>query len=117
MPLLEKWHKDRGEAVPKRKDLPTTGYIADGRVAGWLYMTDSSLALIEGIISDPNTVPSLRKESLNKLVGFLIDLATSFGYTNILGLSKHPSILQLGQKYGFKEMKDYKFITLTTDDV
>lgn len=102
-PTIKSWYEERGKPVPARKTLSDMGYIADGRVAGWLYFTNSNIALIECIISDPNTVPSSRRASLRKLVGFLIDTALMLGYTNIVGLSSHPSIEKVAKEFGFKK--------------
>lgn len=90
------------------------GYIVDGRVAGWLYVTNSNCAMIEGIIADPNTVPSLRQQSLRKLCGFLVDTALMLGYTNIFGISKHPSMAKVSKELGFKMSNDFKVFTLNT---
>ncbi len=113
--ILE-WYERRGKQAPEIASFSDLGYIVDGRVAGWLYLTNSNMAMIEGIISDPNTVPSLRKESLKKLVGFLIDCAMALGYTQIFGLSKHPAILDISRQFGFKEAEGFKLVTLSTDD-
>lgn len=114
LPLIKRWYRARGLPVPKSGHFSTLGYIADGRVAGWLHLMNSDLAMIEGVIADPFSVPSLRRESLNKLIGTLVDTALSLGYPTIIGISNHESILSLGKKYGFKELKDFKVIILDT---
>jgi len=92
------------------------GYMADGRVAAWLYLTNSGIAMIENVISDPHSVPSLRRQSLQKLIGFLVDTATALGYTTIIGVTKNKGILDISRKFGFKEMKDYKLVVLNTEE-
>lgn len=113
--IIKKWYKARKQTVPARACLSDVGFIADGRAAGWLYLTNSNIAMIEGIVSDPNTVPSLRRASLNKLIGILVDTAVSLGYTNIIGLSNHPGISRVGARYGFKETK-MTLLSLNTED-
>lgn len=115
-PEISEWFEARGLKPPPQETLSDMGYMADGRVAAWLYITNSSVAMIENIISDPNTVPSLRRQSLDKLIGFLVDTATALGYTTVLGITKHKGVLNLAQRFGFKEMKDYKLVVLTTGD-
>lgn len=110
-PYIASWYKERGIRPPAWQDLSETGWIADNRVAGWLLCTNSSVAIIENIISKPNSVPSLRRESLHKLVGFMIDSALLLGYTNIVAASKHPKIDKLAKQFGFKET-DLKFYML-----
>lgn len=102
-PLISSWYEERGLKTPIKGNMSDMGFIADGRVAGWLYLTNSNIAMIEGIISDPHTIPSLRKASLAKLTGAMIDMALALGYTTILGITKHPSVKKLAKQYGFKE--------------
>lgn len=91
------------------------GYIVDGRVAGWLYVTNSEVAFIEGLIADPDTIPSLRKASMRKLVGFLIDTALMLGFTKVFAVSKHPSVDKLAKEFGFKGNSSLTVYTMSTD--
>lgn len=117
-PMLQSWYEARGRKMPNTELLSDMGYIVDGRIAGWLYVTNSSMAMIEGIIADPNTVPSLRRQSLRKLCGFLIDSALMLGFTEIFGISRHPSMTKVGKELGFKSAK-FNIFTLSVgqDDV
>lgn len=103
-PMIVHWHKERKLTVPDPRALSDTGFIADNRVAGWLYLTNSNIAMIEGIISDPKSPASLRRESLDKLIGFMIDFALELGYTQFIGISKHMRVHGLGKKFGFKSL-------------
>lgn len=114
--LLKGWYEERGLAMPKRSHFSTMGYIADGRVAGWLHLMNSDMALIEGLISDPNTIPSLRRDSVIKLCGFLTDTAIALGYPVVLGITKAPSIETVAQKLGYKELKGYKIMALDVSE-
>lgn len=115
-PMILEWYAARGKPAPSTASFSDLGYIVDGRVVGWLYLTNSNMAMIEGIVSDPSTIPSLRKASTRKLVGFLIDAAVALGYTNLFGISKHPSILGIAKQFGFKEDDSFKVVTLNTED-
>lgn len=101
-PVIVHWYRKHKLTPPDPRALSDVGFVADGRVAGWLYLTNSNIAIIEGIVSDPDSTKSLRKESLNKLVGFLIDFAMNLGYTQIIGITKHPHMKELGKRFGFK---------------
>lgn len=115
-PVIVHWYRQRQLTPPDPRALSDVGFIADGRVAGWLYLTNSNIALIDGVVSDPKSTPSLRRESLNKLIGCLIDFAVHLGYTQILGVTKHPGIESLGKKYGFKRLP-HSVIYLDASDV
>lgn len=114
--LIESWYNKRDRDMPEPASFSDMGFIADGRVAGWLYVTNSNMAMIEGIISDPDTIPSLRRESLTKLCGFLIDTAFMLGYTHIFGITEHPSIEQVCEKMGFRQSKGFKVYVLSESE-
>lgn len=99
--FIASWYEDRGLVAPERRMLSDLGFIVDNRVAGWLYLTNSNTAYIEWVISKPGTVPSLRRESLTRLIGLLVDTATMLGYDVIFGMSSHPSIGREAKKLGF----------------
>lgn len=103
-PLLESWYKAHNKPCPPEASLSDMGWIADGRVAGFLYVTPSDVCLIEGMIANPDTVPSLRQESLHKLSGFLVDMALLMGYRNIVAITEHPSISSVCERLGFREL-------------
>ena len=109
---IDAWYDKRNRDMPDPKTFSDMGYMADGRVAGWLYVTNSNMAMIEGIIADPDTVPSLRKASLEKLCGFLVDTAVALGYTHIFGITEHPSIEKVCYKLGFQEAKGFRVFVL-----
>lgn len=113
--MICSWYEKRGSRAPSESTLSDLGWIADDRVAGWLYITNSNMAMIEGIVSDPDTVPSLRRESLEKLCAFMVDVSMSLGYTHIFGITRHPSIDRICQKLGFKS-GDFKIWMLNESD-
>jgi hypothetical protein len=115
-PLIVSWYKARQKHIPDPRALSDTVFIADNRVAAWLFLTNSNMAIIEGVISDPASIPSLRRESLNKLIGFMVDFAVELGYTQIIGITRHPQIEKLGKKYGFKQLQSHKVLYLNASD-
>lgn len=114
--MIKEWYELRGKKAPSPALLSDLGYIADDRVCGFLYLTNSNMAMIEGIIANPETVPSLRKESLTKLVGYMIDTALLLGYENIFGISKHPSMAKEAERFGFKVQSDNVIYTMIESD-
>lgn len=97
------------------KDLGNFGWVTDDRVAGWILLTEGSVAIIEGLISNPNTLPSQRRHSTKVLAAFLVETALALGYKNIAFASKHPNVIAIAENMGFKET-DLKFYTLTDGD-
>jgi hypothetical protein len=85
----------------KASSLPPIGFICDERVVGWLYTTNSTVALIDGVVANPDTIPSLRRESLQKLCTHLVEVAFELGHTNIIAVTSHPSIQSICKTMGF----------------
>jgi hypothetical protein len=114
-PMIESWYRKRKLTPPPWQDLSETGWIADDRVAGWLLCTNSSVAIIEGLISNPDSLASNRKESMLKLSGFLVDTALLLGYSKVIAVSKHPSVDKVAKQLGFRET-DLTFYILNDDE-
>jgi hypothetical protein len=110
--MIKKWAKSRGMLAPKAASLSTLGYICDERVAGWIYLTDSNIAFIDGVISNPDTVPSFRRMALKKLCGAMVEKAQQMGYTNIIATTKHPAIQKICEDMGFVTAPDFKIYAL-----
>lgn len=98
--LIKLWFLKRGIDPPLPEELTDTGFIADERAVGFLYLTNGSIALLDGVITDPDTVPSLRRASLFKLLGCLTDFALCLGYRDIFGITSHPSIIENAKRLG-----------------
>lgn len=114
-PMIASWFKERGKPVPSQDLLSDLGFIADERVAGWIYITNSSLAMIENVISNPNTVPSLRRESTKRLCSTLVESAMVLGFNNIFAISNHPAIEKICKDMGFRSAA-FKVFTLKDDE-
>ena len=114
--LLECWCKDRGAVPPPKQCLSTLGFVSDERAIGFLYITDSNIAFIEYVISDPLTVPSMRRQSVKKLCGNLIDTAFLLGYTHVFALTEHPQIKKLCEEFGFKSKPSYELFVLAESE-
>lgn len=115
-PMIASWCQERGRNPPEKAALSTMGYIADNRVAGWLYLTDSNIAMIENIVSNPKTVKSLRRESLKRLCSVLIDSAFLLGYQHVFGITNHPAIEKLAKDMGMKTGSHRVWVLSETDD-
>ncbi|NBO22950.1 hypothetical protein EBU94_06400 [bacterium] len=89
--LTEWWKGHEWPAIPFEM-LPKIGYIVNNEVAGFIYSTDSSICMIEWIISDPKSNKDSRRKSLSFLLNFLCEKAKEmnykmcFTYTKNLGL-------------------------------
>ena len=69
--------------------------------AGFLYLTNSNVALIEFIVSNPNYRESDRKDALEVLIMGLEDVARSQGRDTIVSFSSNKSLINIHEKLNY----------------
>lgn len=98
---LESWWKGH-KWTPLHSDcLPETGFIVNNICAGFLYKTDSNIAILEFVIADPESDKKERDKALDCLFDTLINTAKEMGFHNIMGWLNHPSLVKRYEKFGF----------------
>lgn len=102
--LCSLWTAQKWPSAPEAA-LPKTGRIAliGGQIAaaGFLYRTDSSLALLEWIIADPSLPAEARGEAVNAVLTTLIEAARSQGYAALFHMTSHKRLISRLQEHGF----------------
>ena len=94
LPDLREWCAAHGSMDPVPV-LPQVGVLVDDCLAVFLYQTDSSLCLIDSIVSRPGTPPFIVKDALLFGIAQLKAVAKDMGYTRVLGLADRASIASL----------------------
>lgn len=98
--------KKRGVHCPAKDSLSLDGYITEYYnqkvCAGWLYTTNSNIAMIEFVIANPKVKTDIRKESLKKLLTDLEALAKTKGYELLLIITSNKGYSKTLGSYGFK---------------
>lgn len=106
------WWKDWGWDVPPKDFLPKNGLIAicdDTPVcAGFLYLSDSSVAWVEWVISnkDFRQEPE-RSYAIKMLVNTLTLIAEEKGYKYCYALLKHDGLIDTYKEIGYIEGDSY----------
>lgn len=105
-PTVAAWWAGHGwEPVPEAV-LPPTGYVVEfvnkPIVAGWLYRTDSAIAWLEWVISDPTSTPGPRNKATDRLISTASEAAKALGHTVIFSSLTHPRLIQRYENHGFK---------------
>lgn len=91
---IETWREARG----LRRDWPegwlpsAGGFWVRGVAAGWLVRTDSSRALLEDFISNPDTDPALRGRALFAIEDRIAREARAGGYKFLIGMTMLESV-------------------------
>lgn len=91
---------------------PSTGFVSDGCFCGFLYETGTSLAYLDGFISDPSATKEQRSEALSALVESLVGLAKERGIKMLHCFTKAPTLKSQAKASGFSPMGgDFAFFT------
>jgi hypothetical protein len=75
-PEVASWFTARSLPIPSHHSLPTNGFIVPGVAAGFLYLTDSDVSILDCFISNPKTTEVERDEALDSIAHHLIACAS-----------------------------------------
>jgi hypothetical protein len=75
-------------------------------MAGFLYLTNSKVAWMEFIVSDPAYKENDRAEALQLLILSLEDIAREMGKEIILSIGRNKSLLKMHESLGYTIDKD-----------
>lgn len=112
---LVNWWRDWNWDPPEREFLPDNGecgimVCANGRpvCAGFMYVTNSSVAWVDWIISDKHfREKPYRKKCLESCVSELTRLAEMNGYKYVYALIKHTGLKELYKSLNYIEADTY----------
>jgi hypothetical protein len=99
--LKEWWVAQNWPPVPE-DNLPQMGYVVEDICAGFLYQTDSKCAILEWIISNPNSDSTKRDKALDLLIKTILEETRNLGYQTILSWISHPRLMTRFLKHDFK---------------
>jgi hypothetical protein len=106
--ILPQWWEKWNWPVVSRNMLPMNGlgglivYKGDILIAaGFLYLSNSKVAWLDWIISNPEYKESDRKESLVSLINGLEDVARQQGYDIIISIARNKSLINTHKKLGY----------------
>lgn len=106
--LLVNWWKDWGWIAPPKDFLPENGtggimvYKGDVNIcAGFIYTTNSGVALTEFVISDKNYKESDRGEAIQLLIDCIILMIKDMGYKYGHVILKNKSLLNKYKESGY----------------
>ncbi len=94
---VEAWAKARGVHLTPEL-LPKTGRIVPGKAAIFLYKTDSSLGLLENLISNPKDSDS---EAIDAVVTSILEDAKEMGIKFIMCTTSLPAVISRAARLGF----------------
>ena len=104
--ILCAWWKDWKWTAPKKDFLPDMGYMVyyndEPICAGYMYVTNSNVVLLEWIISNFEFKDrKIRKEALFMLIQTITSLSANLGKKYVYSILKSKSLIELYQELGF----------------
>lgn len=98
---LQSWQYARGLNMPDQIYLSNMGFIIPNKASGFLFTTNSSIAHLEMIMSNPNINKEDRDIAINKIVELAIFTAKALGYKVITSTTQIDAIVERAKQYGF----------------
>lgn len=102
--VVREWYRGWTLSIPPRELLPDTGRIVPGVCAGFLYLTNSGIGLLENYISNPEASKELRDEGLDELTHSLLALAKENGVVALRCETKMQQVIERAKKFNFQEI-------------
>jgi len=113
--ILLKWWKDWGWLAPEKDFLPNNGeggvIVYDDEIpvcAGFMYLTNSSVAWIDWIISNKEyRKKPHRKEAIELLIASLTNISKESGSRYGYALIKNKSLIEVYENFGYIKGDSY----------
>jgi hypothetical protein len=110
---IRAWLRFRKEDIVPRA-LPENGFVIPGKAAGFLYRTDSSIALIENLVAAPGLSREERGEAVDAIVTAVIERAKELGFDMLVGYTVLDVVVKRAQRFGFRHVaQGFHVIALT----
>lgn len=107
---MNRWYERRGEAPIPASMLPRLGLIVPGVAVGFLYQTDSSVALVEGLVTNPDAKLCDRAKALQIILEELVESARVFGFKQVIGFGASRGPVRLTLRQGFRCLGAYEMV-------
>jgi hypothetical protein len=85
--------------------LPETGFIAENTLAAFMYKTDSGVAYIECVISNPEKPHKERNAAMRDVNTAIEDEAKRLGFRVLLGLTANYEVAKASEEEGYQVTK------------
>ena len=104
--FIKKWWEAWPEWTSPADDfLPETGVVVENNgkpvIAGFIYLTNAKVALLEWIISDPEYRNKNRKQALELLITGAEQIIKDLGYKYSFSICRHKSLTETHRKLGW----------------
>jgi hypothetical protein len=99
---IKGWSDARGSVLIPQEYLPLTGFVHEGHCAGFLYKTDTPVAILEWVFSNPASNSTERNTAMNELINGLVAEAKKLGFKMVFTFAEHKKLIERYQSLGFQ---------------
>lgn len=108
---VQEWAEGHGVRLDA-DTLPSIGYLANDAAAGWLFLTDSRIGLMESFVTNPKAPLRLRRSSLDEVGAAIIEKAHALGITRLITMTPHRALGSMAIRRGFTYLGPMHVLTL-----
>jgi hypothetical protein len=94
------WMQARGDEMPPDL-LPPTGFFVPGKAACFMYRTDSSMVLVEGLVAAPGLEREERSQALDAVIIACCEEAKRLGYKLAMAYTQLDSVVKRVERMGW----------------
>ena len=99
LPEIHRWHEAR-QAPFNPGFLPEHGWWVPGVAAGWLWLVENRMAMLDSFISNPVRPGKERRAALSAIIETMKTFAWANSVEKVFCLSQNPRIAVLCQQHG-----------------
>src|SRR5438309_6025945 len=106
-PELDRWLEARGMPISRPSLMPKHGVIVEGIAAGFIYLTDGGIAILDYFVSNPKSDKSERDQSLDVITLSLIQVGHAHGIHAFKCDTKIIAVKERARRLGFMETGEF----------
>lgn len=96
------WMVKRGLPAPPADMFSGIGFVVEGVAGHWLYLTDSSMAYLEMLTTNPDAPKADRDRALDLVIGRCLEEAKAAGCRVVVTLINRPDLAARAERLGFQ---------------
>lgn len=111
LPEINSWYAQWKKASLPEWWYPEDVFIIPGVICVSYYKTNSKLAYIENVISNPNCPSDFRRIGLGMIGDYIFKIAKEQGFKAVLGWTNNKSVSSTSADHGMK-VSDHKYAVM-----
>lgn len=105
LPEINTWYRKMEQPTMMADLMPPQGFFIPGVAAGFLIRTSTNVAILEGLIANPEADKEYRRLGIDKVVDSLLTATKVSGIRLVLVMTEHPRVKQMCEDKGFTLQK------------